>query len=249
MYMFLIVATIQTLHRRWKYDSLEPEVHVHRQRLRKACEPREIAKEKVSSTRNPQALLPRFNFCLNFKLKKEEFKYRLREFLSKSFQGSVQKDLQINYCLEDCLFVTKEIQGFVRSLWTLLQCGNACSSNDPGSGVKHVGLGEWQKQKPRKRPVFLTVIDSETPYMREATREAIPRYPISLDDSSYCVQNIARSPSNQSLSLLRLGVTKSVTPGNVTMPVQWVRRTGSARDKADNCGSAARDKADNYVYS
>ncbi|KAG8284815.1 hypothetical protein J6590_094374 [Homalodisca vitripennis] len=34
---------------------------------------------------------------------------------------------------------------------------------------------------------------------------------------------------------------------NVTMPVQWVRRTGSARDKADNCGSAARDKADNYV--
>ncbi|KAG8297649.1 hypothetical protein J6590_031691 [Homalodisca vitripennis] len=26
------------------------------------------------------------------------------------------------------------------------------------------------------------------------------------------------------------------------MPVQWVRRTGSARDKADNCGSAARDK-------
>ncbi|KAG8292253.1 hypothetical protein J6590_044743 [Homalodisca vitripennis] len=42
---------------------------------------------------------------------------------------------------------------------------------------------------------------------------------------------------------------KSVTPGNVTMPVQWVRRTGSARDKADNCGSAARDKADNYVYS
>ncbi|KAG8254593.1 hypothetical protein J6590_005144 [Homalodisca vitripennis] len=33
------------------------------------------------------------------------------------------------------------------------------------------------------------------------------------------------------------------------MPVKWVRRTGSARDKADNCGSAARDKADNYVYS
>ncbi|KAG8273201.1 hypothetical protein J6590_025633 [Homalodisca vitripennis] len=33
------------------------------------------------------------------------------------------------------------------------------------------------------------------------------------------------------------------------MPVQWVRRTGSARDKADNCGSAAQDKADNYVYS
>ncbi|KAG8281966.1 hypothetical protein J6590_048083 [Homalodisca vitripennis] len=33
------------------------------------------------------------------------------------------------------------------------------------------------------------------------------------------------------------------------MPVRWVRRTGSARDKADNCGSAARDKADNYVYS
>ncbi|KAG8337399.1 hypothetical protein J6590_024403 [Homalodisca vitripennis] len=30
---------------------------------------------------------------------------------------------------------------------------------------------------------------------------------------------------------------------------RWVRRTGSARDKADNCGSAARDKADNYVYS
>ncbi|KAG8282175.1 hypothetical protein J6590_042630 [Homalodisca vitripennis] len=33
------------------------------------------------------------------------------------------------------------------------------------------------------------------------------------------------------------------------MPVHWVRRTESARDKADNCGSAAQDKADNYVYS
>ncbi|KAG8252756.1 hypothetical protein J6590_049302 [Homalodisca vitripennis] len=50
--------------------------------------------------------------------------------------------------------------------------------------------------------------------------------------------------SNRETSTMTLGVEY-----NYRVYKEWVRRTGSARDKADNCGSAARDKADNYVYS
>ncbi|KAG8267511.1 hypothetical protein J6590_050076 [Homalodisca vitripennis] len=50
-----------------------------------------------------------------------------------------------------------------------------------------------------------------------------------------------------------LGKAEQLTPPKILIydliTDKWVRRTGSARDKADNCGSAARDKADNYVYS